>query len=56
VKRRRSKDQVLQRVVKQERWNTNVCVNSLSETCGMVVGLRHEERKAVEVEDCCEAV
>ena len=57
MKRRRSKDQVLQRVVKQERWNTNVCVNSLSETCGVIVGLRHEERnKAAEIEDCCELV
>ena len=46
----------MQRVVKQEHWNTNVCVNSLSETCGVVqvAGLGHGEHKAVEIEGMCD--
>ena len=56
VKRRRSKNEILQRVVKQEHWSTNVCLNSLSDTCGVaqVAGLGQGERKAEEIEGMCE--
>ena len=34
VKRRRCRDDIQQRIVKQEKWSTNVCASSQSETLG----------------------
>ena len=36
VKRKRCRDDIQQRIVKQEKWNPNVCASSQSETCGEV--------------------
>ena len=34
VKRKRGRDDIQQRIVKQEKWSTNVCASSQSETLG----------------------